>query len=606
MFAFSAWFAKSRGPSIPTRLLQQRSREYLDKHTPSGWQEKSWAGEGWGVVVRHADLADWRWEFAEQHDGVHVLSLGFPIGLDPTTPLALGRRLLAGEDIHAQVTVPFALLAVDDRDGKFSVQQDWHGMGQVFRHESPRMVAFSSRPSMLPALLGEPMRPHIKGWSYYLGSGAFSGSSSPIRGVRLLHPGERLTGTRSADVWRVSTQRRRELDDIVSESLTEHASVEDIAAMLEEGVRRSIRSLAHYWPHGLRMSLSGGKDSRLLAALAIAEGHSPHFRTNEDNPVEGDTARQLSSILRERRGLECGHDFYVASPATDVLELDVARRPSRLQQHNDFMFRSSYLKRPPEDQPPASSRAPSMNGVFGEYVSGYWIPKPWKQDLSLATPERARRVVHNRVMSGAPSDALRPRARERLNAFIEGLLARGEELGLDPVGTISYGYMLGRIRRNNTSLTHPEQVMALAVPEIVKASMQLSPDDAAQERVHTLLINRLVPEWSGVPFVAARTGLAPDERLFIWDGSGAGDLTALLAGEPGPITSLMRRQEVTRALHRADAGTGTHREDRILRQFAMAAVAERSFQGPAAVEQSGTVARVARRVARGFRPVSRR
>ena len=100
--------------------------------------------------------------------------------------------------MHADLAAPFALLALDCDAGRTAIQQDWHGMGQIFHTESEDFVAFSNRPSLLPELLGRRPSPETRGWSLYLGNGQFADDSAPVQDVRLLDPGERITGERVA------------------------------------------------------------------------------------------------------------------------------------------------------------------------------------------------------------------------------------------------------------------------------------------------------------------------------------------------------------------------------------------------------------------------
>jgi asparagine synthase (glutamine-hydrolysing) len=583
VIVFVAWFC--RGPDDPSeeRKRQARARQHLDELVPSTWTETCWSGDGWGMVLREASPGRWNWKFSEQEDGLHVVAVGLPLGGDVVgTPAGLARRLLRGEDIHRDLAAPFALLCVDEAAGRMAVQQDWHGMGQMFTYRKDKVTAFSNRPSVLSPVLGQEPRPNLNGWSLYLQTSMFTGDSSPFRGARLLGPGERTTGVRShGDRWRLQREQRFNIDDVVAEAMTARPPLEDVALSVVDAAQRAVRSLTRLWPEPLSMGLSGGKDSRLLAAALVDAELVARFRTNEDNPLEGEVARRLNRTLREQVGIDIPHDFHVASETAQVLAHSVHERARQLQYRHDFMFRSTYLNRPLQASYPDVFPRPRILGVFGEYITDYWVPASWRKNPGMATPEGARRALHHKMTGLVPGRALRPDVRTRAADFVDGILDKAGEHGLDPFATLGYGYMTGRIRRACSALSHPDQTMPLAMPETVRAAMQLSPEQKSEQSVHRFVIDRLVPSWSGVPFVSIGTGRTEADKMRVWHGSGADELKALSSRRFGPVTNLFRRPAVQKAVARASAGRAIGGDDWVLRQFAVAAVADDFFRGDA-------------------------
>jgi hypothetical protein len=577
MYAFVAWFEVGDAPSVPEAWHENALRE-LRERTPAGWQEHSWSGRGWRVVARHAHMGRWRWSFATRERELTVLAAGLPIGLEATTPVDLGRSLLDGQDLGADVVPPLAALAVDDAAGQLVVQQDWFGLGQMFRYRRPGVVAFSSHPTVLPATFGDPLMAQEKGWSLYLGNRSFAGSTSPVRGVRLLDPGERVTGTRGPDGrWQLADRVRWSFDDLVAASLEDRPSLDEMASTVADSISRVARSLGWYWPDEVALGLSGGKDSRMLAAALVSQGVPVRFNTNRENPAEGDTALRLSTLLREKRGLDVRHDFYVATQHDKVLEDSVADRARALQRRTDFMFRSSYLNRPVFDPLPDTMGAPSLTGAAGECLSGSWIPKAWQEDPSAATPEAARQVIAAKANGYVPRPVLVPRARKHLRDHVDGVVERASAHDLDATRTITYAFLDARLRRGPTALREIGQVVPLTTPEVFATGLRLTAGQQLERLIHNRVIERLVPEWAEVPFVSFRTGLVEDDIMRIWRGRGAQDLADLLRRPEGPVSGLLDRAAVQDALERAVAGAGGNREDRLLRQFAMTAVADDTF-----------------------------
>jgi asparagine synthase (glutamine-hydrolysing) len=259
-----------------------------------------------------------------------------------------------------------------------------------------------------------------------------------------------------------------------------------------------------------------------------------------------------------------------------VLAASVADRARILQRHNDFMFPSTYLNRPAEREPPATFGTPSLTGAMGECIRDVWLPPEWLKDPSSATRAEAHDVLERKLTQTVPANALTSPARAELAGLVAGIRQRSVELDLDAFQTVTYGYLLGRMRRLNTATTHPEQVMPLAIPEVFRAAFRLAPQDKG--RVHQAVIAQLVPEWGEIPFVTYRTGVQPASILRIWHGPGAAELDGLLQRGPGPVSSLLEPDAVRAALGRVGGRKGGNPEDAILRQFAFAAVADEAFE----------------------------
>jgi asparagine synthase (glutamine-hydrolysing) len=575
VFAFAAWFADPDETGRDRRARLNRARHYLSGCTPASWAEQSWRGKGWGAVVRQADPGDWRWTFGTQGEGVTVLAAGFPLGLSTNDPVELGRRLLRGEDIHADVCPPFALLAVENSTGRVAVQQDWHGMGQMFLRRRRGLVTFSNRPSLLPALAGEPAQPHPRGWARYLGSGTFAGNTSPVRGVRLLDPGERMCGRidPAAGRWRFRSEARLAVDDLVAEGLEGGRSLDELVSSVADGVARAAGSLSRLWPHPLAMGLSGGKDSRLLASMLLQWQPVRRFVTNVDNPHEGRIATELVRRLAVQHGRRVEHECYSASAAERVLDVPLRERAVRLQQRHDSMVRSTYLNRPAVASLPDTIPPPRILGAMGEYLSENWVPRDWKHDPSGASVDHARAHLRRKLFGAGPRNALRPGVQQELDTFIDELTDHARELGLDPFGVVCYGYLAGRDRRLPTALSNVEQLMPLAVREVVSAGFALTPQQKVDNALHRAAFARFVPAWADVPFIPNWYGVDLQDKVRVWHGSGADEL-CVLADANGALTRMLRRRQVRAALDLAATGDGTKREDALLRQWTMAATAQ--------------------------------
>jgi asparagine synthase (glutamine-hydrolysing) len=95
-----------------------------------------------------------------------------------------------------------------------------------------------------------------------------------------------LIGKRNPNnTWKISVSQGTRLDDaaVAGARLDSDA---DLDALVMASFSRATSSLARLWPATdlLRCGLSGGRDSRLLAANLLADGISPQFYTNRTTP----------------------------------------------------------------------------------------------------------------------------------------------------------------------------------------------------------------------------------------------------------------------------------------------------------------------------------
>ena len=338
-------------------------------------------GDDWGLTVRHApDLGAWRWQVLAEADGVTAVSLGVPVGLrrnGTQGPVPLATKLLRGEDFHAEVVPPFGLMAIEN-GRQFAIQQDWLGMCRIFTAEAGGVTVFSSRPGLVARFLGQSVIPDDDGWMSYAACGHFGGASSPVRGVRLLGPGQRVIGRRrDGGGWDLTDETRLSVDDLISAGIAARADGLDAALdQAAEGLAAAASSVDNLYDAPIRLGLSGGRDSRVIAASLVSRGRLPTFHTNADIAAEAEVAQELMAILRDKRGLQPSHSVYYVGRETIVLSLGLRERLLRFQTLYDYQFPSTYsVRHPGPGRLPTQAPPASFSGAGGELATGYWYPK---------------------------------------------------------------------------------------------------------------------------------------------------------------------------------------------------------------------------------------
>ncbi|MFJ6950529.1 hypothetical protein [Micromonospora aurantiaca (nom. illeg.)] len=572
-----AWAATGALPQPRLDAAVARFDKAVADLVPESWHRRRFGGTDWGVLVLHpADPGGYRWPPVATDGPVTAVSVGIPVGADGDDPVTLANRLLTGEDVHRDVVPPFALLALD-RD-RLALQQDWLGMARVFTGAADGITAWCTRPGLLADFLHGEARPDPAGWTSYLLTGHFGGDLSPLAGIRLLQPGERVTGRRRADGgWQLTTEIRYAADDVVRSGLADRdRPTDERLDRAADALTRSVASLHRLHDGEVTLGLSGGKDSRLIAATLVAADRTPDLVTNDDTPAEGDVARELVRLLRDRRGLELPHRLTPAAPPETVLGTGLRDRARRLAALHDHQFPSTYLTRPAaRTRLPDQVRPPSLTGAAGELVVGFWYPRP---DADPApTPEQA---AMSKLLAAVPRGTTTSEALAAERDRVTALTAHARELGLRDEHLIDYVYLVERMRRWCTAAYTTGMVTPFLAPGFVAASFAFTAAEKRARLPHTALIARLVPEWADVPFVSSATG--PSRATRIWEGDGVAAVADLLDTVHGPLTELIRRPAVERELR--TAARGGRPDPRVLAQFTALAVAserlEPDFTGP--------------------------
>ncbi|GLW31767.1 hypothetical protein [Actinoplanes regularis] len=600
MYVALAWFSDRRLPDGAIRAARERFDAAVSAVVTDTYVRHEFGGEDWGITfLTSSKVGGYRWPLVAAEGPVTALSLGLPVGVQTTGPVALARDLLGGADIHRDVLPPFGLIALDG-DQRVVIQQDWLGMCRLFTGTADGITAFCSRPSLLTTFLYGRTEPDLEGWRSYAVSGFFGADLSPVRGARLMQPGQRITSRRRADGgWDLATETRYNVDDLVVSGFAgQGRPVEESLDLAAQAFTDIATSVGNLYDGPISLGLSGGKDSRLIAASLLATGHLPKFHTNDDTVVEGETAVRLMQILRDERGLTPEHRLAKTGAPANVLTTGLFERTERLQRRYDFQFPSSYTIRPAvETHLPHALGAVNFSGVGGELATGYWYPT-----VEGKTPEDE---VLGRLTSAVPRNGVAPEVIDIERERVAALFDRARGLGLRDLHLVDYLYLIERVRRWYSSAYVIGSITPFLSPGFVAATFGVTAEQKRDYLLHTSLIGRFIPEWSEVPFVTAFHGTTTATR--IWDGDGVKAISDLLETAQGPIAQLIKRDVVEKTL--TTAVRTDKSSELILRHFTYLAVASTLLEpetvGPATGETYARVTAPPRSPAPKTRPADR-
>jgi hypothetical protein len=397
-------------------------------------------------------------------------------------------------------------------------------------------------------------------------------------GVKPLGPGEAFIGKRKPNnTWKISVSQGTCLDDAAVAGARLHSDA-DLDTLALASFSRATSSLARLWPASdlLRCGLSGGRDSRLLAANLLADGISPQFYTNTDYPEEGVVASRLIELARGAGRSGIVHDLIPPRNGSSQETSGVEQRLKDLFRHYDFSYRRQFILRgrPIQDE---RIPAPTVNGGIGGIAWGAWVPENWRQ--SSRNPAEEMVLALRRGLVNKAGGPLCQPAASWVDAYLGDLAEHAALLGLDQVQSLTWAYCTSRGRTWPTARHNFQQTMLYATPEFISAVIALPLRRMKSSAFHRRLTERLLPEWTGIDYV---NGMGVAERTpQIWDGDGLQLLTELSDGTTAELTWMLDRNKVTAALNRLRRGEldgkRTSKANRLLTTFAVLADAERDF-----------------------------
>ncbi|WP_431904833.1 asparagine synthase-related protein [Nonomuraea sp. bgisy101] len=309
--------------------------------------------------------------------------------------------------------------------------------------------------------------------------GYFLSEETPYAGVRSLPPASRL----------VAGERLTITTDPLPEGVNRTGS-QRVAAGLLAAVEPLLQT-----PDPVRLTLTGGRDSRLIAALLHAAGIPFHAVTSgfDDHP-DVVVARQVAAAL----GVE--HEVQ-APPLTPRSELRVAHPADRV----DNVLRvcegmlSAYENITGDG---AYSLRPSLGGHNGEILRGGYL-----SGMEEATPEAVRRRTQSLFL------AHRALFTDAANAHAEELAWRSDTLHVP-----DHLYLRFRVGRWHAAsraamLRRGTPVQPFLDNRVIAAALALDPGFRRSERLVHKLIKTFAPGLAAVPLEGGQWRFRSERRL---------------------------------------------------------------------------------------------
>jgi len=428
----------------------------------------------------------------------------------------------------------------------------------VYLAEIPGAVVLSDRACWAAAVTGRlgDHDPVMAG--AFLSLGYPAGDATPFRGVRALGGGRRLRATGGKLIMTRAAGHAPGPQAAPGQDTGDLRPADRAAGRVAATLAEAVRPLAHA-AAPVELSLTGGKDSRLVAAALTAAGVPFRARTHG---FERHPDVVIAGMIASRLGIE--HTITEPRPPGAPGEADVLGRLRSAVLVGDGMLSAfenvgSWVG---PEEPAAAARPVQAGGHGGELLRGGYAQAAWRSPAALSAvgaAELFRRMTTRRL------NLLRPAAAA---AYLASLAPSAAALGRGPLSALDDFYLVNRAGRWSAAarqayLLRSPLVQPLFADRVVRAARAVPLRDRMSDRLHRDVLASLCPElaalplagspWHGEPRTPANVLPGP-AAIGDWRRDYGEDLAAFLRGyvldhgEASRLFGIVRRRAAERAL----------------------------------------------------------
>lgn len=506
------------------------------------------SGDASGGLVRWStpSATTW-WEWTRDSSG--ATALPFP----PILPGKSGTR----HEIKSQAlqstnecVPPFAVLHHDCQSGRVTATTDILGLGKIYWLHTSRGIYLSNQPVALLLFSGTEPELDETGWMHKASIGWFMENTTAYRGVQVMPP---------AVSWIVNDDgaiKKRALPRLLS-SGPPKSEVGPTQFALQQTMASTSSILSNP-----ALSLSGGRDSRLVVASYLSTGLDFSCSTNDSVPGEVDVAQRLIDLLpvpirHQVRSLE----HYTADPR----EIPLLQRALNWHNWSEGARSEGYLwSRAPS--PRLVSGVPQgLGGAGGDVAHGYYYGSGIQSTILSGTSElpnqnlrkqlmrrlfRSRAEVSNEVKAGS-------------RAVVRKTLLEADAEGLSGFSLWDYFYLYERVRRWSGA-AEPLAISPLHTPAFMRHALRIEPYERVNNVLHRELIHRMVPVWSEVPFFHQMERI-PKPVLRAAQAGDADEIAGIIDQDP-TWRQFYDENQIQNSWELSQMGSSSGRDERYLRQ----------------------------------------
>ncbi|GAB97047.1 hypothetical protein BJY21_000488 [Kineosphaera limosa] len=456
-----------------------------------------------GLVLWQGPAAS-RWPAWASQGRVTVASLYAPVGYErvvaaeplATAPLRLAEHLHHHPAAIEELCPPFVCGRLDSASGRLTLHTDALGVGRLFEVRTPGGWVWSNRPEAALAFAGLPARADEFGWQHIAVADELFGHVTAYEGVRTVDAATTIDWDSRSGRLAVSA-----IDTVLSWAAADpRAESGDLVEAAADQLTTIARSVTRLYADRPVVDLTGGRDSRLVAAAFLAAGADLTLHTHDALPGDLVTARELVALLPDPPEHRIEH---VASGGIGAPPSWEAMANARAwHAFAEGLRPFSYLHyRAPESLDAA--RPLAIGGAGGEVAHGFFYTARRAEWEALGRHAMLAAFAESIVSRFAPAPGADPGARTALRAHIEGTLRDIADRGYPDASVLDVFYLRERIRRWGSTGERPGVVSPLFATSFLRACLSLTPTQRSANELHRALTRRLAPQWADVPYFPA-------------------------------------------------------------------------------------------------------
>ncbi len=388
-----------------------------------------------------------------------------------------------------RILPPYANAAI--RPGLLTVCIDSLGFAKVYRAKAGGLSAWSNSAMLTSLFCFGRANQSEDGWTALLAQEAFLGNSTPLAGVQLEEPRTFIRATDTPSGLQI------ERHDSLTPLFWAQAP-EDVAAAIDAAVSNTYRSISALGVGPLTVPLSGGRDSRLLAAIGLKHGLIDEFWTSSPPELDVTLAKKLIDRL-DREIPWSTRDRSAEAQRLDGEAVADGRTTAdiwnRLEDYQAFAEGEGVVG--------LETRRPSLRhsvdgatlwGIGGEFARAFYYKQPATVMPALALQRfwAARQLAPPMVDPLVAQDLLEPRIRQMRDELSAS--------GIGGLHQLDHYYVFQRVRRLQNRLGTTSGIRPYFSPAYLAATLSQTPLERVQTRYYETVINRAYPAWANLPY----------------------------------------------------------------------------------------------------------
>lgn len=462
---------------------------------------ETWAGDarsgfvGWEPSGQEVNWPFFSWNGKVGIAWIHVPGLAGQ-STSGVKAEALADSILDGRVDVADVGTPFALAKW--RAGHMTLLNDIVGLVRLFHFSFEDGDVWTTRQGLAHIFMAEEPRRNSEAWA------SMGVNGWALNGETQVGQGKQLAG--GTKVHSRHDEIRRE----VQTSSFFGAWLERVRSGPEPSEGEQLRDIemrmlpSDRWPQRPVADLSGGKDSRLIAAVGIRSHLISGVSTINSDSGDLSTARQLMA--------SAGPDFdhKVSEPSPTGPRGGVLSRVRSLHRAYEGRFVAQTAVKSPQFSGYRPKRSARFNGLTGPYGAEYRKGDGW-QDFSKTEPGAARRRLQGRINKSPGSAASKQIVLAQIDTFYELALGLGSRTAGDVMDLFD---LLNKTPNWTIPSAQSHVIFPLLNPSLLAKGIQgLKGRDYWEDQRQLLILAN--PSWAGIPFYkgSSSSRVTP----FVWD-----------------------------------------------------------------------------------------